>query len=274
MKNGQSCKNGRETEEGADNQMETHCRHCNQELKNGVTRQEKKYCNDACRMAYWKNHPEEINRKAYYNTICKNCGQTFESYGNAGRMYCSRACYYEMRYVKKGLIDTPGWQDQEVEIRALQPLTENPGSESVGNVPALPSITENIIDAYELPNLRRIWLICGATPFSGKINHFAARVPPELNSRLIEGDAFVFCSSQRDLLSLLRWEKDGFALYYKRLEHGKYPWPKAQGNAMIVEISPKDFAMLLAFPDFIIRCEQGAFRPLESVRKPVDEILF
>ncbi len=68
------------------------CAHCGKLL--GKRRQKnKRFCSDKCRMAWWKEHPEELNRKAVYHFTCAYCGTSFGSYGNNHRKYCSRACY-------------------------------------------------------------------------------------------------------------------------------------------------------------------------------------
>lgn len=69
------------------------CTQCNSPITHTKGSKKKRFCSDACRMAWWKSHPEVISRKAVYQFICLSCGASFESYGNASRKYCSRACY-------------------------------------------------------------------------------------------------------------------------------------------------------------------------------------
>ena len=73
------------------------CRNCKKPLEQTPHKRQKKFCSDACRMAWWNNHPELVQRKAYYTVTCAHCGKQFESYGNAHRRFCSRACYAEFR---------------------------------------------------------------------------------------------------------------------------------------------------------------------------------
>lgn len=41
------------------------------------------------------------------------------------------------------------------------------------------------------------------------------------------GALFVFISRRRDKLKLLLWERNGFIVWYKRLERHKFHWPRA-----------------------------------------------
>lgn len=73
------------------------CKNCGKPLMQPKGRREKKFCSDACRMAWWNSHQEDVSRKAYYNLVCQHCGKEFESYGNKNRKYCCRACYVASR---------------------------------------------------------------------------------------------------------------------------------------------------------------------------------
>lgn len=53
----------------------------------------------------------------------------------------------------------------------------------------------------------------------------AALVREQMQGDPLSGDIFIFLSRRRHHIKLLRWERDGFALYSKRLEQGTYEVP-------------------------------------------------
>ena len=73
------------------------CKQCGKPVLQPQGRREKKFCSDACRMAWWNSHQEVVNKKAFYALVCEYCGKEFESYGNQNRKYCCRACYVASR---------------------------------------------------------------------------------------------------------------------------------------------------------------------------------
>jgi hypothetical protein len=76
------------------------CLQCGTPLAQTAGVKQKRFCSDKCRLAWWNNHPEAVNRKAIYTFICPVCGLEFESYGNKNRKYCSRTCYGRSKAVQ------------------------------------------------------------------------------------------------------------------------------------------------------------------------------
>ena len=72
------------------------CLQCGVVVEQDPHRKQKKYCSDACRMAWWKEHPELVKRKNSHAYICPTCGRSFVS-KNPGRVHCSRECYANAR---------------------------------------------------------------------------------------------------------------------------------------------------------------------------------
>lgn len=61
---------------------------------------------------------------------------------------------------------------------------------------------------------------------------------------LMESHLFVFTGRRRDVIKVLYFDRSGFALWQKRLEEAKFPWPRKHTDA-VVRLTPEQFAWLL-----------------------------
>lgn len=62
----------------------------------------------------------------------------------------------------------------------------------------------------------------------------------------ISGDVFIFFGKRRNGVKILRWDGDGFLLYYKRLERGTFELPVFNRNTGCYEISYNTLSFILS----------------------------
>ncbi len=87
-----------------------------------------------------------------------------------------------------------------------------------------------------LPSLRaldgaqaaRIWLAVEATDMRCGFDRLAERVQVVIGENPLSGHLFVFRSRRGNRLKILAWDRDGFVLWYKRLEKGVFRLPRGE----------------------------------------------
>lgn len=86
------------SQEKKNHALKAQCDNCGMEIKTTSRNKNKRFCSDKCRNEWWKNHPDDLNKKAFYTHQCKHCGISFIAYGNDRRKYCSHECYINDRF--------------------------------------------------------------------------------------------------------------------------------------------------------------------------------
>ena len=76
-------------------------------------------------------------------------------------------------------------------------------------------------------------------------DRLAERVKTVIGEDPLGGHLFVFRSRRGDRLKILVWERDGFVLWYKRLEAGVFKLPKVEAGTRSVELRASELAMIL-----------------------------
>ncbi len=91
----------------------------------------------------------------------------------------------------------------------------------------------------------RIWLAAEVTDMRCGFDRLAERVTEVIGQDPLSGHLFVFRSRRGDRLKILVWERDGFLLWYKRLEAGVFKLPKVGEGSRSVELRASELAMIL-----------------------------
>lgn len=95
----------------------------------------------------------------------------------------------------------------------------------------------------KLPDNLRIYIACGNTDMRKQIDGLAAIVSQSFDLDPFSNAIFLFSGKRKDRIKALLWEGDGFLLMYKRLENGKFQWPK--NNEQVREISSQQYRWLI-----------------------------
>jgi len=91
----------------------------------------------------------------------------------------------------------------------------------------------------------RIWLASEATDMRCGFDRLAERVRTVIGEDPTGGHLFVFRSRRGDRLKILVWDRDGFLLWYKRLESGVFKLPRTKEGGRSVELRASELAMVL-----------------------------
>src|SRR5687767_10609460 len=104
------------------------------------------------------------------------------------------------------------------------------GSRRAGSMIGLPASTE-------------IWIAAGVTDLRRGFTGLSAIAQTVLEKSPFSGHVFVFRGRRGDLIKLLWFDGDGMCLFAKRLERGRFIWPKAETGT--VSLTRAQLSMLL-----------------------------
>jgi len=76
------------------------------------------------------------------------------------------------------------------------------------------------------------------------INGLSVIVQEEMKLDLKSSSLFIFCNKRRTHMKILYFDNSGFALWFKRLEESKFPWPRKLEED-VIKIHLKDMRLLL-----------------------------
>ena len=89
-----------------------------------------------------------------------------------------------------------------------------------------------------------IYIVCGYTDMRYGIDTLAAIIENKYKvSLFVPHTLFLFCGRRANKIKGLVWEGDGFLLLTKRVESGRFTWPRTSSD--LRSLSPTQFEWLM-----------------------------
>jgi transposase len=96
-----------------------------------------------------------------------------------------------------------------------------------------------------LPSPVRVFLCTRSTDLRKSFDGLSGLVQECFGQDLLTGHLFLFLNRRRDRIKILYFDRDGLAIWYKRLEIGSFQLPQT-GVQDGIELEPAQLAMLLS----------------------------
>ena len=110
-----------------------------------------------------------------------------------------------------------------------------------------------------LPTSVRIFLATGPADLRRSLDGLSALTKNILRKDPFSGHLFVFRNRRRDRVKILFWTPGGLALFYKRLERGRFRFPKSTTASF--ELEAAELAVLLDGLDLAHAKRRPRFTP-------------
>lgn len=89
-----------------------------------------------------------------------------------------------------------------------------------------------------------IYIVCGYTDLRYGIDSLAAIIEQKYKMELfVPNTLFLFCGHSASKIKGLLWEGDGYLMLYKRVECGRFSWPRNSNE--LTKLTPEQFRWLM-----------------------------
>jgi len=103
----------------------------------------------------------------------------------------------------------------------------------------------------------RVHLCREPVDFRKQMRGLSVLVQEELELDPFSAHLFAFCNRKCDHVRVLYWERNGFAMWQKKLERHRFPWPRRL-EVEVVELTGRELGWLLEGLDIFAMKPHGA----------------
>ena len=111
-----------------------------------------------------------------------------------------------------------------------------------------------------LPASVRVYLCLSPCDMRRSFDGLHALVRDHLHLDAFGGHLYLFANKRKDRVKILYWERDGFAIWAKRLEAGRYVIPCGEAGSDRFEITVEELGALLSGIDLSTATRRKRYR--------------
>ena len=111
-----------------------------------------------------------------------------------------------------------------------------------------------------LPASVRVYLCVSPCDMRRSFDGLHALVKDHLQLDAFAGHLYVFSNRRKDRLKILYWDRDGFAIWAKRLEDGHYVIPSGEPGSRRFEVTIQELGALLSGIDLSTATRHKRYR--------------
>lgn len=91
----------------------------------------------------------------------------------------------------------------------------------------------------------RIFFCTTPTKMNYSFDHLMGQAETIFNQDPLSGHLFLFLNRSRDRIKILFWDRDGFCIFYKRLEAGTFQLPEFESDQQGIELTYSQLTNIL-----------------------------
>ncbi len=112
---------------------------------------------------------------------------------------------------------------------------------------------------FDPSKAEHVYIAIGYTNLRMGIDGLAGVIANTFHQNPQNNSLFLFCGRKKDRIKGLYWDNDGYILLYKRLECGRYQWPRNESE--LKELTEQQFRWLM---EGLSIYEKKAIRPIQE----------
>jgi transposase len=122
-----------------------------------------------------------------------------------------------------------------------------------------------------LPSSVRVFLHAPPTDLRKGFDALCGLVTTAFSQDPTSGHLFLFVNRRRDRMKILYWDRDGLAIWYKRLENpGTFQIPTTATKAASIEMTPTQLSLILSGIDLKSARQRKRYqRPTSAAEKSI-----